>query len=213
MGSFVVEGGHRLSGVIRPQGAKNEALEVICAVLLTKDEVTISNIPEILDIKNLILLLEALGVKVRRIEKGVFSFRADEIDEESGKPVPVVLGITVKNTEDTTRAKAYDIDEAVKKFAARPGRRVADPAKAAEREEAKRITQERRDANLAILRAWIAQHGLGEGMTATQIHAEVPEFEQLLVLQVGSLLTMLVKEGELTFTMDGKRHKIYSVAK
>ena len=82
MGSFVVEGGHRLSGVIRPQGAKNEALEVICAVLLTKDEVTISNIPEILDIKNLILLLEALGVKVRRIEKGVFSFRADEIDEE-----------------------------------------------------------------------------------------------------------------------------------
>ena len=82
MGSFVVEGGHRLSGVIRPQGAKNEALEVICAVLLTKDEVTISNIPEILDIKNLILLLEALGVKVRRIEKGVFSFKADEIDEE-----------------------------------------------------------------------------------------------------------------------------------
>ena len=82
MGSFVVEGGHRLSGVIRPQGAKNEALEVICAVLLTKDEVTISNIPEILDIKNLILLLEALGAKVRRIEKGVFSFKADEIDEE-----------------------------------------------------------------------------------------------------------------------------------
>ena len=147
-----------------------------------------------------------------RVEEGL-AFLADEIDEESGKPVPVVLGITVKNTEDTTRAKAYDIDEAVKKFAARPGRRVADPAKAAEREEAKRITQERRDANLAILRAWIAQHGLGEGMTATQIHAEVPEFEQLLVLQVGSLLTILVKEGELTFTMDGKRHKIYSVAK
>ena len=147
-----------------------------------------------------------------RVEEGL-AFLADEIDEESGKPVPVVLGVTVKNTEDVAKAKAYDIDEAAKKFAARPGRKVADPAKVAEREEAKRITQERRDANLAILRAWITQHGLGEGMTATQIHAEVPEFEQLLVLQVGSLLTMLVKEGELTFTMDGKRHKIYSVAK
>ena len=82
MDSFIIEGGHALRGEIVPQGAKNEALEVICAVLLTKDEVTISNIPEILDIKNLILLLEALGVKVRRIEKGVFSFKADEIDEE-----------------------------------------------------------------------------------------------------------------------------------
>ena len=127
--------------------------------------------------------------------------------------LPCCAGRIPQRVHSPRRAKAYDIDEAVKKFAARPGRRVADPAKAAEREEAKRITQERRDANLAILRAWIAQHGLGEGMTATQIHAEVPEFEQLLVLQVGSLLTMLVKEGELTFTMDGKRHKIYSVAK
>ena len=54
MSSFIVEGGHKLSGTIRPQGAKNEALQIISAVLLTKEEVTISNIPEILDIKNLI---------------------------------------------------------------------------------------------------------------------------------------------------------------
>ena len=54
MGSFVVEGGHKLSGIIRPQGAKNEALEVISAVLLTDEEVVISNVPEILDDKNLI---------------------------------------------------------------------------------------------------------------------------------------------------------------
>ena len=59
MSSFVVEGGHRLSGTIRPQGAKNEALQIISAVLLTKEEVTISNVPEILDIKNLIMLLES----------------------------------------------------------------------------------------------------------------------------------------------------------
>ena len=74
MSSFVVEGGHKLSGTIRPQGAKNEALQVISAVLLTKEEVTISNIPEILDVKNLLLLLEGMGVKVTRHEKGVSAF-------------------------------------------------------------------------------------------------------------------------------------------
>lgn len=82
MSSFIVEGGHKLSGAIRPQGAKNEALEVISAVLLTDEEVTISNIPEILDVKNLILLLEGMGVKVKRLDKGVYTFKADEIDTE-----------------------------------------------------------------------------------------------------------------------------------
>lgn len=82
MGSFVIEGGHKLSGTIRPQGAKNEALEVISAVLLTAQEVKISNVPEILDVKNLILLLEGMGVKVTRHEKGVYTFKADEIDKE-----------------------------------------------------------------------------------------------------------------------------------
>ena len=81
MGSFIVEGGHKLSGVIRPQGAKNEALQVISAVLLTSEEVKISNIPEILDIKNLILLLEGMGVSVTRHDKGVYTFKADNIDE------------------------------------------------------------------------------------------------------------------------------------
>ena len=82
MSSFVVEGGHKLSGTIRPQGAKNEALEVISAVLLTSSEVTISNVPEILDIRNLILLLEGMGVKVKRMEKGKYSFKADDIDQD-----------------------------------------------------------------------------------------------------------------------------------
>ena len=82
MSSFVIEGGHRLSGTIMPQGAKNEALEVICAVLLTKEEVKISNVPEILDIKNLILLLQDIGVEVRRLEKGVYTFNAANLDEE-----------------------------------------------------------------------------------------------------------------------------------
>ena len=81
MSSFVIEGGHRLSGTIMPQGAKNEALEVISAVLLTGDEVRISNIPEILDVKNLILLLQDMGVEIHRIEKGVYTFKADNLDE------------------------------------------------------------------------------------------------------------------------------------
>ena len=82
MSSYVIEGGHRLSGTIRPQGAKNEALQIISAVLLTKEKVTVSNVPEILDVRNLILLLEGMGVKVTRHEKGSYTFQADEIDPE-----------------------------------------------------------------------------------------------------------------------------------
>ena len=82
MSSFVIEGGHKLSGTIMPQGAKNEALEVISAVLLTRNEVKISNVPEILDVKNLILLLQDMGVEVIRHEKGVYTFKADKLDEK-----------------------------------------------------------------------------------------------------------------------------------
>ena len=82
MSSFVIEGGHKLSGTIMPQGAKNEALEVISAVLLTRDEMKISNVPEILDVKNLILLLQDMGVEVTRHEKGVYTFKADNLDEK-----------------------------------------------------------------------------------------------------------------------------------
>ena len=80
MGRFIIEGGHRLSGEITPQGAKNEALEVISAVLLTADPVVISNVPEILDVKNLIDLLKGMGVKVQRLEKGTWRFQADVVD-------------------------------------------------------------------------------------------------------------------------------------
>ncbi len=80
MAYFEIEGGHSLKGEIVPQGAKNEALQVICAVLLTPEEVIIENIPEIRDVLKLIELLKNLGVKVNRIEKGKFSFQADAID-------------------------------------------------------------------------------------------------------------------------------------
>ena len=77
MASFIIEGGHKLSGTIQPQGAKNEALEVISAVLLTREEIIMENIPEILDVKNLIVLLQSLGVEVHRLEKGTYSFKAE----------------------------------------------------------------------------------------------------------------------------------------
>jgi UDP-N-acetylglucosamine 1-carboxyvinyltransferase len=76
MAKFLIEGGHNLKGEIYPQGAKNEALEVICATLLTADEVTMSNIPDILDVNNLINLLKNLGVRVNQNGKGCYSFCA-----------------------------------------------------------------------------------------------------------------------------------------
>ena len=80
MESFIIEGGHRLKGTITPQGAKNEALEVICATLLTTDPVRIKNIPEILDVNNLIKLLQEIGVKVTRHGQGDFTFQADALN-------------------------------------------------------------------------------------------------------------------------------------
>ena len=82
MGSFIVEGGNKLSGSIKAKGAKNEALQVISAVLLTSEEVTISNIPEILDVRNIIAMLQGMGVEVRRIAAGEYSFKASDIDRE-----------------------------------------------------------------------------------------------------------------------------------
>ena len=80
MDKFIIEGGHALKGEITPQGAKNEALEVICASLLTDEPVTISNVPDILDVNNLIKLLQEIGVKVASPEHGTFTFTANDLD-------------------------------------------------------------------------------------------------------------------------------------
>ena len=80
MESFIIEGGHPLKGTITPQGAKNEALEVICATILTSDPVRIKNIPDILDVNNLILLLKEIGVKVTKNAENDMTFQADELD-------------------------------------------------------------------------------------------------------------------------------------
>ena len=80
MGTFVIEGGHPLNGSITPQGAKNEALQVVCAVLLSSEPVTISNLPDIVDVNRLIDLLSSMGVKVEKLDAGAFKFQADDVN-------------------------------------------------------------------------------------------------------------------------------------
>jgi len=80
MGAFEIQGGYALKGELRPQGAKNEALQILSAVLLTGDKVTISNVPDIVDVNKLINLLQAMGVRVEKVEKGTFNFNASTVD-------------------------------------------------------------------------------------------------------------------------------------
>ncbi|MCC4228495.1 UDP-N-acetylglucosamine 1-carboxyvinyltransferase [Zunongwangia profunda] len=82
MGTFQIEGGHQLQGKIQPQGAKNEALQILCAVLLTSEEVKINNIPDIIDVNKLIGLLENLGVKIQKLGKGSYIFKSDALNLE-----------------------------------------------------------------------------------------------------------------------------------
>ena len=82
MGTFKIEGGRKLSGEITPQGAKNEALQILCSVLLTPEKVTIHNIPDIVDVNKLIQLLEDLGVKIQKRGRGSYTFKADDVNLE-----------------------------------------------------------------------------------------------------------------------------------
>jgi UDP-N-acetylglucosamine 1-carboxyvinyltransferase len=80
MGTFKIEGGIQLKGDVTPQGAKNEALQILCAVLLTPEKVTITNIPDIIDVNKLITLLGNLGVKIQKIGQGAYTFQADDVN-------------------------------------------------------------------------------------------------------------------------------------
>ncbi len=80
MGTFKIEGGHKLKGAIKPQGAKNEALQILCAVLLTPETVTIHNIPDIVDVNKLITLLGNLGVEVKQLSSNSYTFKAEHVD-------------------------------------------------------------------------------------------------------------------------------------
>ncbi len=91
MATFIVEGNHRLHGEITPQGAKNEALQVICATLLTPEEIVIENVPDILDVNNLIDLLADLGVRVGKLSPSTYSFKAEHLDENYVKSEDFLL--------------------------------------------------------------------------------------------------------------------------
>ena len=143
---------------------------------------------------------------------GGVAFHSDVVDEETGMLFPVELKVTVKNTKDTARSKAYDLDAEVEKAATRPGRRVADPAKKAEREAAAAAAAERKAANVAILKDWVAANLPEDGMIPSAIARAVPEVEGLNQMQVGTYLKALVDEGVLVFNLDEKRHKVYTLA-
>ena len=82
MSSFIIQGGNSLRGEIAPQGAKNEALQILCATLLTDEEIVVDNVPGILDVNNLINLLSDMGVEVRKLGAGRWSFKAADIDQD-----------------------------------------------------------------------------------------------------------------------------------
>ncbi|WP_405606184.1 UDP-N-acetylglucosamine 1-carboxyvinyltransferase [Polaribacter sp. Asnod1-A03] len=82
MASFKIEGGHKLNGTITPQGAKNEVLQILCAVLLTPEKVTVNNVPDIIDVNKLIFILGELGVRVEKLSKNSYTFQADDVNLE-----------------------------------------------------------------------------------------------------------------------------------
>jgi len=90
MPSFLIEGGHRMNGSITPQGAKNEVLQILCAVLLTPCEVTVRNVPDILDVRNLIDMLSQLGVRIHKDSPGCWTFQAAQIDRDYAESMDFV---------------------------------------------------------------------------------------------------------------------------
>ena len=142
---------------------------------------------------------------------GGVAFHSDVVDEETGMLFPVELKVTVKNTKDTARSKAYDLDAEVEKAANRPGRRVADPAKKAEQEAAKAAAAERRAANVAILKGWVTANLPAEGMLSSQILAACDELAHLNAMQIGTCLSTLADANVVEYTLDDKRRKVWKL--
>lgn len=142
---------------------------------------------------------------------GGVAFYSDVVDEETGLLLPVEIKVTVKNTKPTAHADAYNLEEAVAKAASRPGRRVADPEKKAQREAEKAASTARKNANVAIVREWVQNGNLDHPMRASEVKEQIPEFADMNQMYVGTFLVALVKEGILTYTLDEKRRKCYMV--
>lgn len=110
MASFEIHGGKRLKGELVPQGAKNEALQILCAVLLTEEKVTISNLPDIIDVNKLIALLQAMGVKVEKVEKGTYIFQAKDIN------LPYLKSEDFKNRASSLRGSIMIVGPLLARF-------------------------------------------------------------------------------------------------
>ena len=148
--------------------------------------------------------------KAQKVAGGV-AFMSETLDEETGLYFPVEIKVSVKNTQATARSEAYDFDAAVAAFAAKPGRRVADPAKKAERDAAKAEAAAKKNANLKVLRDWVAKNEMVE-MTATDVYNAVPELQTGTLMAVGTLLKELVEDGTVNVSLNEKRKKLYTKA-
>lgn len=142
---------------------------------------------------------------------GGVAFHSDVVDEETGMLFPVELKVTVKNTKDTARSKAYDLDAEVEKAANRPGRRVADPAKKAEQEAAKAAAAERKAANVAILKDWVVANLPEEGMLSSKILEACEDLSHLNAMQIGTCLATLADAGVVEYHLDDKRRKVWTL--
>ena len=142
---------------------------------------------------------------------GGVAYHSDVVDEETGMLFPVELKVTVKNTKDTARSKAYDLDAEVEKAANRPGKRVADPAKKAEREANSAAAAERKAANLAILKSWVTANLPAEGMISKQILEACADLSGLNPMMIGTLMNLLADEGIVTYSLDEKRRKVWTL--
>lgn len=140
---------------------------------------------------------------------GGVAFYSDVVDEETGLLFPVEIKVAIKNTKPTAHADAYNLEDAIAKAASRPGRRTADPEKKAAEAAKKAEATARKEANISILRNWVNNGNLKGNMLASEVKNSVPEFENVMTMQVGTYLLSLVKEGLLAFEIDEKKRKQY----
>lgn len=139
---------------------------------------------------------------------------SDVIDEETGTPYVVVIGVSIPLTADNQHGKAYDFDAAVEAAKNAPGRRVADPAKQAAAAAKKDAAAARKASNIAALTAWVNKGGLGEGMIPSQVYALKDEIglDVSTGMMVGTLLKELASQGLVNVGKDEKRRNFYTKA-
>lgn len=149
-----------------------------------------------------------------KLVAGGVAFLSDVLDEATGTYIPVEIKVSVKNTQATATGAAYDIDAAAEAFANKPPRRVADPAKAAEKAARSEAAALRKEAAINAILSYGAKNPV-HLMNATELQAAVPELANYLPMQVGTVLKAMVENGQITVTLsdDGKRKKLYTIEK